>query len=48
MQPDAGAYGDGLAGYFRADASSHLITRAVRKSKLAVTRASGVTRPDTA
>jgi AraC family transcriptional regulator len=38
MQPDTGAYGDGLARYFRADASSHLITSAVRKSKLAVTR----------
>jgi AraC-like DNA-binding protein len=38
MQLAAGAYGDSLARYFRADASSHLITRALRKSKLAVTR----------
>jgi AraC family transcriptional regulator len=38
MQPASGAYGDGLAKYFRADASSHLVTTAVRKSKLAVTR----------
>ena len=38
MQPVFGAYGDGLAKYFRADASSHLVTTAVRKSKLAVTR----------
>jgi AraC-like DNA-binding protein len=38
MRPESGAYGDGLAKYFRADASSHLATTAVRKSKLAVTR----------
>jgi AraC family transcriptional regulator len=38
MQPASGAYGDGLAKYFRPDASSHLVTTAVRKSKLAVTR----------
>ena len=38
MQSATGAYGDGLAKYFRADASSHLVTRALRKSKLAVTR----------
>lgn len=38
MQPASGAYGDGLAKYFRADASSHLVTRALRKSNLAVTR----------
>jgi AraC family transcriptional regulator len=38
MQTVPGAYGDGLAKYFRADASSHLVTRALRKSKLAVTR----------
>lgn len=38
MQPATGAYGDGLARYFRVDASSHLITSALRKSKLAVTR----------
>jgi AraC family transcriptional regulator len=38
MQAATGAYGDGLAKYFRADASSHLMTRALRKSRLAVTR----------
>lgn len=38
MQPTIGAYGDGLARYFRADASSHLVISALRKSKLAVTR----------
>lgn len=38
MQPTTGAYGDGLAKYFRADASSHLVISALRKSKLAVTR----------
>lgn len=38
MQPTPGAYGDGLARYFRADASSHVVTRSLRKSKLAVTR----------
>jgi len=38
MQLASGAYGDGLVKYFRADASSHLITSALRKSKLAVTR----------
>jgi AraC family transcriptional regulator len=38
MQPVTGAYGDGLVRYFRAESSSHLITSAPRKSKLAVTR----------
>jgi len=38
MQPTTGSYGDGLARYFRVDASSHLVTSALRKSKLAVTR----------
>jgi AraC-like DNA-binding protein len=38
MEPAAGAYGDGLARYFRADASSHLVTRVLRKARLAVTR----------
>lgn len=38
MQPTAGAYGDGLARHFHADGSSHLVTSALRKSKLAVTR----------
>jgi AraC family transcriptional regulator len=38
MQPATGAYGDGLARYFRADASSHITTSALRKSSLAVTR----------
>jgi AraC family transcriptional regulator len=38
MQPANGAYGDGLARVFRADSSAHLITSALRKSKLAVTR----------
>ena len=38
MQPATGAYGDGLARYFRADASSHVSTKVLRKSKLAVTR----------
>jgi AraC family transcriptional regulator len=38
MKPAKGAYGDGLAKYFRADESSHLVTSALRKSKLAVTR----------
>lgn len=38
MQPATGAWGDGLARYFRADASSHLATSTLRKSKLAVTR----------
>ncbi len=38
MQPATGAYGEGLAKYFRADASSHLITSNVKKAKLAVTR----------
>jgi AraC-like DNA-binding protein len=38
MQPATGAYGDGLARYFRTDASSHVVTSALRKSKLAVTR----------
>jgi AraC family transcriptional regulator len=38
MQPAFGAYGDGLAKYFRADFNSHFVTNALRKSKLAVTR----------
>jgi AraC-like DNA-binding protein len=38
MQPASGAYGDGLVKCFRADAASHLVTRTLRKSKLAVTR----------
>jgi len=38
MQPTSSAYGDGLARYFRADASSHVVTRTLQKSKLAVTR----------
>jgi AraC-like DNA-binding protein len=38
MQPATGAYGDGLARYFRADASSHVSTQVLRMSKLAVTR----------
>jgi hypothetical protein len=38
MELATGAYGNGLARYFRADASSHLVTRTLRKSKLAVTR----------
>lgn len=38
MQPAAGAYGKGLLRAFRADASAHLITTSVRKSRLAVTR----------
>ncbi len=38
MQPSSGAYGHRLSRYFRADASSHLITSTLRKSKLAVTR----------
>jgi len=38
MESATGAYGDGLARYFRADASSHLAVSALRKSKLAVTR----------
>jgi AraC-like DNA-binding protein len=38
MQPATGAWGDGLARYFRADASSHLFTTTLRKSRLAVTR----------
>ena len=38
MQPTTGAYGDGLTKHFRVDASSHLVTGAPRKSKLAVTR----------
>jgi len=38
MQAAIGAYGDGLAKYFRSDASSHLVTSSLRKSKLAVTR----------
>jgi AraC-like DNA-binding protein len=38
MQSATGAYGDGLARHFRVDASSHLVTSALRKSRLAVTR----------
>jgi len=38
MQPAHGAYGESLARYFRADASSHLVTSSLRKSRLAVTR----------
>ena len=38
MQAATGAFGDGLARYFRADASSHLVTSALRKSRLAVAR----------
>jgi len=38
MQPMTGAYGDGLTRCFRVDASSHLVTSTLRKSKLAVTR----------
>jgi AraC-like DNA-binding protein len=38
MVPATGAYGDGLAKYFRVDASAHLITRSLRKARLAVTR----------
>jgi AraC-like DNA-binding protein len=38
MHAATGAYGDGLARCFRADASSHLVTSTLRKSKLAVTR----------
>jgi AraC-like DNA-binding protein len=38
MQQATGAYGDGLARHFRADASAHIVTRVLRRSKLAVTR----------
>lgn len=38
MEPATGAYGDGLARYFRADTTSHVVTRAIKKAKLAVTR----------
>ena len=38
MRAAKGAYGDGLVRAFRADSSSHLITRSLRKSRLAVTR----------
>lgn len=38
MLPASGAYGDGLAKYFRADASAHLVTNFLKRSKLAVTR----------
>jgi AraC family transcriptional regulator len=38
MHPATGAFGDGLARCFRVDATSHLVTSALRKSKLAVTR----------
>lgn len=38
MQLASGAYGDELAKCFRVDASSHLVTRTLRKSRLAVTR----------
>ncbi len=37
MEPATGAYGDGLARHFRADANSHLVTRAIRKAKLETT-----------
>jgi len=38
MQQASGAYGEGLAKYFRADANSQLVVRSLRKSRLAVTR----------
>lgn len=38
MEPETGAYGNGLVKAFRADASSHLISTSLRKSRLAVTR----------
>jgi AraC-like DNA-binding protein len=38
VEPATGAYGDGLVRHFRADESSHLVTRSLRKAKLAVTR----------
>lgn len=38
MQPATGAYGDGLARYFRVDAGSPLVTSALRRSKLVVAR----------
>lgn len=38
MEPAIGAYGDGLARYFRADASAKVVSRSLRKAKLAVTR----------
>tara|TARA_R110000868_G_scaffold116608_3_gene310204 strand:- start:6441 stop:7346 length:906 start_codon:yes stop_codon:yes gene_type:complete len=38
MEPTLDAYGDGLARHFRADASSHLVTKNLQKAKLAVTR----------
>lgn len=38
MSPILAAYGEGLASHFQADASAHLVTSALRKSKLAVTR----------
>jgi AraC family transcriptional regulator len=38
MEPAAGAYGKDLVRVFKADASSHLITSSLRKSRLAVTR----------
>jgi AraC-like DNA-binding protein len=38
MQRTTGAYGDGLAKYFRADATAHVATQVLRKSHLAVTR----------
>jgi AraC-like DNA-binding protein len=38
MQPATGAYGDGLTRYFRTEASAHLVSSVLRKSKLAVTR----------
>jgi AraC family transcriptional regulator len=38
MGSATGAYGDGLAKYFRADSSSHLVTQTLRKARFAVTR----------
>jgi AraC-like DNA-binding protein len=38
MEAAVGAYGQGLARYFRADASSQVVTRGIRKARLAVTR----------
>lgn len=38
MEPAAGAYGNGLVRAFKADATSHLVTTSLRKSRLAVTR----------
>lgn len=38
MGSSIGAYGSGLAGYFRADSTSHIITSTLKKARLAVTR----------